>query len=205
MAPTTNGPLSVLALFFLSACTVTPATTTTRSDASSAAGDTPERPADQTETSLPAELHGAWLDSWSASMQYGLARNAYDFETGVWFGGLRDLWDMAPDRGIGIAFAEDGSFLWIQSADSGVGGCQSYSVRVTKGTASVDGGAVRFHPTGQRERYHSTCNPSLDYDRALPNEDFAMPYEVGATQDVGRPTLKLLDSASGTTFLFFHE
>ena len=200
MASTSNGPLSVLAFFCLSACTVTPATTT-RSDASSAAGDA----APVNQTSLPAELHGVWLDSWSASMQYRLARNAYDFDTGVWFGGLPDLWDMAPDRGLGLAFGEDGSFLWIQSADGGVGGCQSYSVRVTRGIASVDGGAVRFHPTAQRERYHSTCDASLDDDRALPNEDFAMPYEAGTTEDVGRPTLKLLDPASGTTFVFFHE
>lgn len=193
--------MCVLALLASSACTVT-------APAASSTGGSPGgtgEPANEPLGGVPAELAGTWIDSWSASMQYGLAAGAYDFDTGVWFGGQPDLWDMAPNRGLGIAFGQDGSFLWVQSADGGMGGCQSYSVRVIKGTAAVDADVIRFHPTAQRERYESTCDPSLDYDRDVANEDFALPYEIGATEDVGRPTLKLRDESSGTTFLFFRQ
>lgn len=158
-----------------------------------------------TSAELPADVRGTWLDSWSTSMEYSLATKAYDFETGVWFDGLPDLWDMAPNRGFGLSLGADGSFLWVRGEDGGVGGCQSYGVLVIKGTATVDGDRMRFHPTAGRQRYESTCDPSLNFDRALPNEDFSMPFAVGATQDTGLPTLKLLDEASGTTFVYFRK
>ncbi len=138
-------------------------------------------------------------------MQYELASNAYDFESQVWFGGLPDLWDMAPNRGLGLSLSADGTFVWVRSADGGLGGCQSYSVRVIRGVAVVDGDVLKFHPTAQRERYSSTCDPSLDYDRDVANEDFEMPFVLGATQDTGLPTLRLVDAASGTAFDFFRN
>lgn len=136
-------------------------------------------------------------------MQYALASGAYDFESHIWFGGLPDLWDMAPNRGLGLSLAADGTFLWVRSADGGVGGCQSYSVLVIRGVAVAAGGVVTFHPTAQRERYTSTCDPSLDYDRDVPNEDFEMSFTLGATQDTGLPILRLTDESSGTSFDYF--
>lgn len=136
-------------------------------------------------------------------MQYGLATKAYDFETGVWFEGRNDLWDMAPNRGLGIAFEPDGSFLWVRSEDGGMGGCKSYAVQVTKGTAFAEGDTIRFHTTAQRQRYESTCDPSLNHDRDLPNEDFTLKYVRSATEDTALPTLRLVDETSATTLDYF--
>lgn len=154
-------------------------------------------------TPPPTALRGTWLDPWSTSLQYSLAVDAYDFRRGVWFRGLPDLWDLAPARGLGLAIHGDGSFLWVLSADGGLGGCQSYSVQVIEGTVTAADGFLHFHPTAQRQRYESTCDPSLSYDRALPNADFDLAYELGATQDTGLPTLRLFDPEAGIDVVYF--
>lgn len=102
----------------LSACTVVPAE-----------GSAPPPPATGdagcvtpcVDPSVPPGLVGTWLDRWSVSMQYALARDAYDFERGLWFGGRPSLWDMAPARGIGLAIGEDGTYVSVRSADGGLG------------------------------------------------------------------------------------
>lgn len=135
-------------------------------------------------------------------MGYSLAEHAYDFETGVWFEGKPDLWDMAPYRGFGVAFGEDDSFIWVRGEDGGVGGCQSYAVEVIKGTATaMDDGTIRFHATARRQRYDSTCDPSLNYDRDMPLGSFDMSYALGSTVDTGSPTLTLSDESG--TFDYF--
>lgn len=167
------------------------------------AGCDPEQGSSAASEPPPAALRGTWLDHWSTSLGYSLAVDAYDFRTGVWFRGLPDLWDLAPARGLGLSIAPDGSFLWVMSADGGLGGCQSYSVQVSKGTVTAADGFLHFHPTQQRQRYESTCDPSLSYDRAVPNVDFDLQYEIGATQDTGLPTLRLFDATEGFEIVFF--
>lgn len=190
MAVPSNHWLSALALTSLTGCLQPTATT---------------EPAPAATAELPAELRGTWLDSWSTSMEYSLATSAYDFDTHVWFGGRADLWDMAPYRGFGLSLGADGTFLWVRGEDGGVGGCQSYAVHVIKGSVTVEGSVLRFRPSAQRQRYESTCDPSLNFDRDVPNEDFTMPFTISATSDTGLSTLRLVDEASGATFVYFRQ
>jgi len=203
-AMTSTSKLSAFALAILAGCT--PVTSTSSGAPTGAPTSTrtgaPTDPWATTTSATPptadaVQLTGTWVDHWSASMQYGLATQAYDFERGVWFGGLPSLWDMAPNRGLGIAFTPDGTFLWVRASDGGVGGCKSSAVHVMKGTATVEAGVIHLHPTAQRQRYDSTCDPSLRYDRELANADLALGYALGATVDTGRPTLRLVDAATG--------
>lgn len=193
----------VLALAGVASCTVESTDDTASHPAASTDGDT-DTSSEPEASELPAELRGTWLDSWSTSMQYELAKDAYDFDTGVWFGGLPDLWDMAPYRGFGIELAADGSFVWLRGSDGGVGGCQSYAVEVIKGTAAAQGDTLRLRVTAHRQRYESTCDPSLNYDRSVPNAVIDVTYERGATVDTGLPTLRLVDR-SKTAFEYFEH
>lgn len=214
-----------LALCVLSACPPMTSTTDPWGGASTTAGSaqagapasaaadpwaSPSAASGSPQTGAPAPqatagVAGIWLDRWSTSMQYKLGARVYDFDTGVWFGGAHEPWDMAPYRGWGIAFEPDGSFLWIRVHDAGIGGCKSYAVHVMKGTASVGPSTIRFHPTAQRQKYASVCNPKLDYDRDVPNQDFELAYTLGATVDTGAPTLQLVDGASGTVYDYFRN
>lgn len=191
----------LLALAGVAGCTVESTNDAASHPAASTDGDTDDS-SDHEVTELPADLRGTWLDSWSTSMQYKLAKDAYDFDTGVWFGGLPDLWDMAPNRGFGIELAANGSFVWVRGSDGGVGGCQSYAVEVIKGTAAAQGDTLRLRVTAHRQRYESTCDPSLNYDRSVADEVIEVTYERGATVDTGLPTLRLTDH-SKTTFDYF--
>lgn len=184
----------------LAACTVAPATPS--HDAGSPPTATEPAPAPAGDP-LPAELRGTWLDRWSTSMQYELAEKAYDFDTGVWFEGRPDLWDMAPYRGFGLALAADGSFFWIREEDGGLGGCKSYGLVVMKGTVTAGEGTLRFHPSAVRQRYESTCDPSLNFDRALPNDEIVVTFTHGLTNDGARETLRLDEAASGTGIDYF--
>lgn len=134
-------------------------------------------------------------------MEYSLARNAYDFETRLWFGGHPNPWDVAPYRGFGLSLAADGTFLWVRGEDTGVG----RSIHVIKGTFSIEQSVVRFHPIAQRQHYENTNDPSRNFDVDLPSEDFAMRYTLGATPEAGLSTLRLIDEASGTTFVYFRQ
>lgn len=147
------------------------------------------------------ELFGTWLDSWSTSMEYSLARNAYDFETRLWFGGHANPWDVAPYRGFGLSLADDGTFLWVRGEDTGV----ARSIHVIRGTFSVERSVVRFHAAAQRQHYEHTGDPSRNFDVDLPNEDLAMTYALGATPEGGLATLRLIDATSGTTFVYFRQ
>lgn len=158
-----------------------------------------------TTAEMPAELRGVWLDHWSTSMGYELATETYDFETNVWFMGRQDFWDMAPYRGFGISFDQDGNFIWVLGSDGGLVGCQSYSIDFMKGTAVAQNGTIRFHAAERRQRYESTCDPSLNFDRDASGGDFEMEFVVGATQDTGLPTLRLVNPIDGTTFDYFEK
>lgn len=153
---------------------------------------------------IPADLRGVWLDSWSTSMGYLLATEMYNFETGVWFMGHPSPWDMAPYRGYGISFDQSGNFTWVLGSDGGLGGCKSYAIDFMKGTAEVvDHDTIRFHAADRRQLYHSTCDPSLNYEQDASGGVFEMDYVLGTTQDTGLPTLRIVNTSDGTAFDYF--
>jgi hypothetical protein len=155
---------------------------------------------------MPANMRGVWLDHWSTSMEYQLATEMYNFDTKVWFKGNQAPWDMAPYRGYGISLEQNGNFIWVLGSDGGTGGCQSYTIDFMKGTAVVqDGNTIRFRATARRQRYESTCDPSLNYDRDASGGDFVMSYVLGATQDTGRPTLRLINQSDNAAFDYFKK
>ncbi len=137
-------------------------------------------------------------------MGYQLATEMYDFDTGVWFKGYYDPWEMAPYQGFGISFGPNGAFTWVMGSNNADAGCKSYSIDFMKGSATVqDANTIRFRETQRWQRYHSTCDPSLNYDRDASGGDFTMDYVLGATQDTGLPTLRLYTPSDGTGFDYF--
>lgn len=141
---------------------------------------------------LPEILRGSWLDSWSFQNSYIIDDKFYDATTGTWFRGAVSPWDMDPRPGTGFTILENGEFVWNYGLSTGVGGCQSYTVEFLQGEVNTEGNTITFEPSVRRRKYHSTCEPSLNFDRDESTQAFAVAYEITQeTSELGTTLLKL--------------
>ncbi|MDF9798999.1 hypothetical protein OKW21_004262 [Catalinimonas alkaloidigena] len=127
---------------------------------------------------LSEVLKGKWLDSWSFQQSYTIDDKFYDATTGIWFRGANSPWDMNPRPGTGFSVQENSDFVWNYELSTDVGGCQSYTVEFVGGKVSTEGNTIIFAPTVRRRKYHSTCEPSLNFDQDESTESFAMVCEL---------------------------
>ena len=122
-----------------------------------------ELPGNPPDSELPVNLQGVWLDRWSTSMGYQLATEMYDFDTGVWFKGYYDPWEMAPYQGFGISFGPNGAFTWVMGSNNADAGCKSYSIDFMKGSATVqDANTIRFRETQEMAALPQHLRPELE-------------------------------------------
>lgn len=133
---------------------------------------------DSQDHELPETLKGNWLDSWSFQNSYIIDDKFYDTDTDVWFRGAMSPWDMDPRPGTGFSILENGEFVWNYGLSTGVGGCQSYTVEFLKGEVKAEGNTIIFEPSARRRKYHSTCEPSLNFDQDESTDAFAMVYKI---------------------------
>jgi len=149
---------------------------------------------------IPVSLVGEWLDEWSFQNSYPLNTRLFNEHTSLWFSGAYDPWSMDPRPGFGLKIYPDGKFIWTQAVSSGQGGCQSYVVEFLKGSLEATASTMVFKPNIRRRKYHSACNPSLDFDRNESTDSFQMDY-VYLEQALGNGqlymTLTLQDSEGG--------
>ncbi|MDF2157054.1 hypothetical protein [Algoriphagus sp. CAU 1675] len=152
---------------------------------------------------LPEILLGTWLDEWSFTSGYAYKDKLYNPATGQWFDGAYDPWSMNPRPGFGIEIFEDGTFSWSTVVSTGVGGCQAYIAEYLEGKVEFVDDQLVFSPDIRRKKYHSSCNPSMNFDRNEPTSAFQMGYRL-QVQDWGlgrsHVTLKLLEGSSERAF-----
>jgi hypothetical protein len=130
---------------------------------------------------IPASLVGEWVNQWSLDMGYTVVEDYYDETNASWFKGAYDPWSMEPYPAYGLKIDEGGNFYWIVYASSGNGGCRSYSTEFVKGKVAVQDQQIIFKPSLRRKKYHSTCNPSLNFDEAQPLDHFTLGYSLSKT------------------------
>ncbi len=132
--------------------------------------------------SIPEELVGVWIDSWSLYMNYDFDPLLYNPVSNKWFSGALDPWSMVPVPGLGIEFKENGGFVHTMVVSTSTGGCQVYTAQYIKGIvngSSLD--QITFKPQVRRMKHHSVCNPSMDFDRNESTGNYTITIEISET------------------------
>lgn len=130
-------------------------------------------------TNITADLSGAsWFGLDEANMDTSLnfTLAVYNPASGIWFNNAPTPWDMQPRPGNGFRFTADGEFEFCRFSSSGMGGLKSNAFDYIKGTAEQHGGEIVLHPVIHRGWYHSTSDPTLDYNKDFPRDVIKINY-----------------------------
>lgn len=112
----------------------------------------------------PSQLTGTWVSGTSTGVDY------YNSTTGQW----------APPSGTGalLEVHADGTFKRGVTVQLSNYGCTTSIIGHYTGRLRVDGSALTLDPTSSRQKYTSSCNSSLNYDRTVPNASLPFTWEI---------------------------
>ncbi|GGK30165.1 hypothetical protein GCM10008955_24920 [Deinococcus malanensis] len=117
-------------------------------------------------TPAPAQLGGTWISGTSTGVDY------YNPGSGQW----------APPSGTGVLLQihPDGTFTRGVTVQLSNYGCTTTVIGHYTGRVRVSGSEMVLEPTSSRQKYLSSCNSSLNYDREVPNVSLPFTWELGS-------------------------
>lgn len=127
----------------------------------------------------PVTIAGEWVDEFSFYQgNFLINENFYNRQTGQWFEGADNPWDMSPKSGFGLKIDAAGNYVWTIAMRHQNVECIAWSAEHLTGHVAADGQSLHFEERTWRSKYVNSCAPDENIDMDVQPGEMILAYTI---------------------------